>query len=94
MFSTQTSNYLDPESFFNQPASSAGLANEIIQVDTNAQADDGAVTVVTSSLHKEAGNLNETQLRVYQKFIPIKPKIENQGKYLLLTSSAFKADCA
>jgi len=91
MFSTQTSNYLDPELFLNQPTHNAGMANEIMQIDTHVQADDGIATVVNDSVHKEAGYLNETQLRVYQKFIPIKPKIENQDDEKKADSGLYRA---
>ena len=84
MVTTCTSTPLDSESFLNQPVHTDTMQNLHTLPNINVQAEDnGIMAVIGSSVHKEARGLNETQLKVYQKFIPIKPKLESQGEYLI-----------
>ena len=81
MVTNQTNTSHDPESFLNQPTHISKSQIESMPTNINIQADDDIMTVLDGSIHKEGGDLNEMQLKVYQKFIPIKPKIESEGDY-------------
>ena len=74
---TQTDGYLDPDAFLNQATHTSMFQNDHENI--SIQSDHGILQIVNGTVHQVATDLNETQLKVFQKFIPIKPKMEGQG---------------
>ena len=75
---------LNPEKFLSQPVQPVFSKEEVQSTNTAGQNDSGIFQIVNDAFSPPNATLNETQLKVYQTFIPIKPKVESQGLCLSL----------